>query len=45
MFGANGPRFRAFKLKRALDKVPMRDYAREGLYHQNALRFLNGGEG
>ena len=45
MFGSNGPRFRAFKLKRALDKVPMRDYAREGLYHQNALRFLNGGEG
>lgn len=45
MFGSNGPRFRAFKLKRALDKVPMRDYAREGLYYQNALRFLNGEEG
>lgn len=45
MFGSNGPRFRAFKLKRALDKVPMRDYAREGLYYKNALRFLNGEEG
>lgn len=45
MFGSNGPRFRAFKLKRALDKVPMRDYAREGLYWKNALRFLSGEEG
>lgn len=45
MFGSNGPRFRAFKLKRALDKVPMRAYAREGLYYKNALRFLNGEEG
>lgn len=44
MFGSNGPRFRAFKLKRALDAVPMRDYARENLYHKNALRFLQGGE-
>ena len=45
MFASNGPRFRAFKIKRALDKVPMRDYAREGLYYKNALRFLNGKEG
>lgn len=44
MFASNGPRFRAFKLKRALDQVPMRDYAREGLYYKNALRFLNGEE-
>lgn len=42
MFGSNGPRFRAFKLKRALDKVPMREYAREGLYYKNAQRFLTG---
>lgn len=45
MFASNGPRFRAFKLKRALDQVPMRDYARENLYYRNALRFLNGEEG
>ena len=44
MFGSNGPRFRAFKLKRALDKVPMREFARENLYYKNALRFLGGGE-
>ena len=44
MFGSNGPRFRAFKLKRALDKVPMREFARENLYWKNALRFLSGEE-
>lgn len=44
MFGSNGPRFRAFKLKRALDQVPMRTYAREGLYYKNARRFLTGEE-
>lgn len=44
MFASNGPRFRAFKLKRALDKVPMRDFARENLYYKNALRFLSGKE-
>ena len=44
MFGSNGPRFRAFKLKRALDQVPMRNYARENLYYRNALRFLSGEE-
>ncbi len=42
MFASNGPRFRAFKLKRALDKVPMRDFARENLYWRNAQRFLGG---
>ena len=42
MFGSNTPRFRAFKLKRALDKVPMREDARENLYWKNALRFLYG---
>lgn len=40
MFGSNGPRFRQFKLLHALEKIPMRDYAREGLYYKNALRFL-----
>lgn len=44
MFASNTPRFRAFKLKRALDAVPMADDAREALYSGNALRFLNGGE-
>lgn len=44
MFGSNTPRFRAFKLKRALDKVPMREDARENLYYKNALRFLYGEE-
>lgn len=40
MFASNGPRFRQFKLLRALEKIPMRDYAREGIYYKNALRFL-----
>lgn len=40
MFGSNGPRFRQFKLLRALDKVPMREYARESIYYKNALRFF-----
>lgn len=44
MFASNGPRFRMFKIKRALDKVPMRDFARENLYYKNALRFLYGKE-
>ncbi len=44
MFASNTPRFRAFKLKRALDTVPMRDDAREKLYWGNALRFLEGDE-
>ncbi|MCY1713683.1 amidohydrolase family protein [Caproiciproducens galactitolivorans] len=42
LFASNGPRFRAFKIKRALDKIPMRDYAREALYSGNAIRFLKG---
>lgn len=44
MFASNTPRFRAFKLKRALDTVPMRDEARENLYSGTALRFLKGDE-
>ena len=44
MFASNGPRFRQFKLIRGLDKIQMRDYAREGLYFKNALRFLGGDE-
>lgn len=40
MFGSNGPRFRQFKLLRALDKIQMKEYAREGIYYKNALRFL-----
>ena len=44
MFASNTPRFRAFKIKRALDKVPMRPEAREALYGGNALRFIYGEE-
>lgn len=44
MFASNTPRFRAFKLKRALDAVPMRKAARENLYYKNALKFLYGEE-
>lgn len=40
MFASNGPRFRQFKLLQALEKVPMKEYAREGIYSLNALRFL-----
>ena len=40
LFASNGPRFRQFKLLRALEKIKMRDYAREGIYYKNALRFL-----
>ena len=44
MFASNTPRFRAIKLKRALDAVPMPDDVRELLYSGNALRFLDGEE-
>lgn len=44
MFASNTPRFRAFKLKRALDAVPMREDARERLYGGTAHRFLEGGD-
>ena len=44
MFASNTPRFRAFKLKRALDAVPMREDARERLYSGTAIRFLEGGD-
>lgn len=44
MFASNTPRFRAFKLKRALDAIPMREAERENLYYRNALRFLKGEE-
>ena len=40
MFGSNGPRFRQFKLLRAFEKIPMRAYAKEGVYFKNALRFI-----
>ncbi len=40
MFASNGPRFRQFKILRALDKIPMREFARDGIYYKNALRFL-----
>lgn len=43
MFASNTPRFRAFKLKHALDKVEMREDARRALYSENAIRFLFGG--
>ena len=42
MFASNTLRFRAFKLKRALDQIPMREKARKGLYAGNAIRFLSG---
>jgi len=40
MFGSNTPRFRAFKLKEALETVPMRSATREKIMGTNALRFL-----
>lgn len=40
MFGSNGPRFRQFKLLRALEQIPMRDTSRDGIYYKNALKFL-----
>lgn len=43
MFASNTPRFRAFKLKRSLDKVEMREEARQALYSENAIRFIFGG--
>lgn len=40
MFGSNGPRFRAFKLKSALENIEMRESTREKLFGGNALKFL-----
>ena len=35
----------SFKILRALEKIPMRDYAREGIYYKNALRVFRRGDG
>ncbi|RDU24044.1 amidohydrolase family protein [Anaerosacchariphilus polymeriproducens] len=40
MFGSNGPRFRQFKLLRALEQIPMRETSRDNIYYRNALRFI-----
>ena len=40
MFGSNGPRFRQFKLLKALQEIPMRNTTREEIYYKNAVRFL-----
>ncbi|MCI1664788.1 MAG: amidohydrolase family protein [Atopobiaceae bacterium] len=40
MFASNTPRFRAFKIRRALDQVEMSDSTREAIMGGNALRFL-----
>ena len=42
MFGSNTPRFRAFKLIRAIDALELPDYAREALLTANALEYLGG---
>lgn len=42
MFGSNTPRFRGFKIKRALDKIPFSEDIRENLYENNAKRYLYG---
>jgi uncharacterized protein len=44
MFGSNGPRFRAFKIKRGLEAVNFSAEAQDALYWSNAQRFLNGGD-
>lgn len=43
MFASNGPRFRQFKLLKAIDEIEMREFVREAIYYKNALTFL--GEG
>jgi predicted TIM-barrel fold metal-dependent hydrolase len=40
MFGSNTPRFRAFKIKAALEKLDMKESTREKLFGGNALTFL-----
>lgn len=40
MFASNTPRFRAFKIKRALESVPMKEEVRKAILGENAIRFL-----
>jgi len=40
MFGSNTPRFRAFKLKSALEQLPLRKRTFDLVFGLNALRFL-----
>jgi len=42
MFASNTPRFRAFKIRRAIERLGMPDNAREALLGGNALEFLRG---
>jgi len=40
MFGSNTPRFRAFKLKAAIERLDLRESTKEMLFGGNALAFL-----
>ena len=44
MFASNGPRFRQFKLLRGIEQLNLRDFVKDAIYSQNALRFLYGEE-
>ena len=40
LFGSNGPRFRAFKLKDGLEQLDLREFTKQKLFGENALKFL-----
>ncbi|EGP4965800.1 TPA: amidohydrolase family protein [Enterococcus faecium] len=42
MFGSNTPRFRAFKVKRALEKIPFSKEVRENILTNNAYDYVYG---
>lgn len=45
MFASNTPRFRAFKIKRALESVNIKEEVKEAILGKNALKFLGMEEG
>lgn len=44
MFGSNAPRFRAFKIRRAIEKIPFSKEMLENIMQNNALAYLYGRE-
>lgn len=40
MFASNTPRFRAFKIRRSIEKLPIKDSVKENILGKNAERFL-----
>ena len=40
LFASNTPRFRAFKIRRAIEKLPVNEETKAAILGENAVRFL-----